>query len=308
MYEQLTQNEKLNKVIEMIDALRSEVVGIKNEISTKTIAAETVEETVIEHEGLKLKRVDREAKDSDYIRMVELTRSKAILKDKIYGPVENGLVESNEEEFSEEQWPVYDDKYNRTPSTVEVFEVIDVLDEKLPFTDVVEEKPKLTANQQRILVIQEAKQFIASKVKDGITKIGEKEYKVHFHRNGKTITCILNDLETGYTTYVNKANCHPKDVFNDHIGQAIALGGIIGTPKKIFLNAVQPKKVEIGMRVRVEMDFPEAFRGAIHKGDLFTVKNDYEGNGTCGTDSAITNNCTIIDDTNAKYTRLYEVV
>lgn len=166
----------------------------------------------------------------------------------------------------------------------------------------------LTANQQRALVIQEAKRFIASKIKDGIVKIGKKDYKVHFHRNGKTISCILNDLETGYTTYVNKANCHPKDVFNEHIGKAIALGGIIGTPKKIFLKAVQPKNVEIGMRVRVEIDFPEAFRGAIHKGDLFTVKNDYEGNGTCGTNSAIANNCTIIDDTNAKYTRLYEVV
>lgn len=306
MYKQLNVEKVLN-IVERMKALAEELESEVASTSTETVeeTTATVGETeIIEHEGLKLKRVDREAREGDYVR-VQHEDGKCFKPNKIYGPVSNGSVKADssvrDDDF--EIADVYNGLYGRTPSTVEVFEVVDVQAEKLPFPEIVEEKPKLTANQQRALVIQEAKQFLASKIKDGIVKIGEKDYKVHFHRKGKTISCILNDLETGYTTYVNKANCHPQDVFNEHIGQAIALGGIIGTPKKMFLKAVQPDEVIVGMKVcsknfktiyEVTAFHPEEKLGGKYGRSIAINGVNYPG--WVGTKQV-----TIIDDTNAQY-------
>lgn len=293
MYKQIEGTE----IIDVLNGVIKTVEGLKERVEADLKASTTVEE-IIEHEGLKLKRVDREAREGDYVR-VQHKDGECFIPNKIYGPVSNRVVkaDSSTGRTEYEITDVYNEFYGRTPSTVEVFEVVDVLDEKLPFPKIVEEKPKLTANQQRALVIKEAKHFIASKVKDGIVKIGEKNYKVHFNRKGKTISCILNDLETGYTTFVNKVNCHPQDVFNEHIGQAIALGGIIGTPKKMFLKAVQPDEVVVGMIVESSDGYEhgngtvERFEDSPFASGYWTIENGFN----------YLKHASILDDTNAEY-------
>lgn len=284
---ELTTDVLTEKVVEMVQELQRRVNGGVVSTSTETVeeTTATVAETeIIEHEGLKLKRVNRIAKPGDYIRP---TISVGGLKSgEIYGPVkQDDIVDELVADGRLIYWR------ERTPSTVEVFEVVDVQAEKLPFPEIVEEKPKFTANQQRALVIQEAKQFLASKIKDGIVKIGEKDYKVHFHRKGKTISCILNDLEKGYTTYVNKANCHPHDVFNEYIGQAIALGGIIGTPKKMFLKAVQPTDAVVGMNVELRGGTKPYTDAVVNENRH--LRHDIE--------NVHSHLIKIIDDTNAQY-------
>lgn len=304
MYQQLNENADLDKVINMVDKFREELVAMKKEATATTV------EEIIEHEGLKLRKVNREAKEGDYIRLIAPSTSGYIVKDKIYGPVKNKTVKVGV--FS---WDVYNWNVNRTPSTVEVFEVVkEIKPEDLPFPEV-----ELTANQRRAALIEKAKAFVEEQKTTiaGIAVYGpNKNQKVEFKdvfvpRNNRTnfrhsackaefivkknkLTCLLKGVETSNVYGVGRSKCAPGDVFNEHIGRAIALARAleIDVPEE-FLKAVQPNEIVMGMDLEIRSNGKLEFdHKPINVIDLEDCNKDFQADeyGTF-----------IIDDTNAKY-------
>ncbi|AMW98417.1 hypothetical protein [Rummeliibacillus stabekisii] len=117
MYEQAVKNDYLDKLDEMWERLKQEVLAMKD----TTTAVKT--ETLVWHEGLKLRMVERIAREGDYVRST--VEYESLKSNEIYGPVV----------FDEGMFPMVEDGIyvywgKRTPLTVEVFEV--VKDFKMP--------------------------------------------------------------------------------------------------------------------------------------------------------------------------------
>ncbi|WP_150284131.1 hypothetical protein [Rummeliibacillus sp. TYF-LIM-RU47] len=113
MYEQLIKNDFLDKVVEMLDRLKQDVLAMKETVAVKT-------ETLIWYEGLKLRKVERIAREGDYVRPTVYSESECVLLGRMYGPVNNDKRIKGEDG---RYYQVYDDGFNRAPSSVEVFEV-----------------------------------------------------------------------------------------------------------------------------------------------------------------------------------------
>lgn len=291
MYQQFNENAYLDKVINMVDKFREELVAMKKEATATTV------EEIIEHEGLKLRKVNREAREGDYIRQTAETESVYILKGKIYGPVDKFNTVLGEESTGD--WEVYNSVNNRTPSTVEVFEVVkEITPEDLPFPEV-----ELSANQRRAALIEKAKAFVEeqkfSKTYD-VYKFNRSNTKAHFYRKNNRVTCVLKGSSDGITRNVGRADCSPNDVFNEHIGRAIALARALEIKVPIeFVVAVQPNEVVKGMKIsRKYWDSDETYQKEVKSVNSGFMKY------TCGGwDSSVhpKDNLTIIDDTKAKY-------
>jgi len=152
------------------------------------------------------------------------------------------------------------------------------------------EKPK-SANQQRAELIQKAKDFVeAMKCGEGnvFDKVGRLS-RLEFYRKNNRVTCVINPWDNYSKRSTGRATCSQGDVFNEHIGQAIAFAKAknISIPVE-FLEAVQPTVVFIGTVIN-------------YRGKIRTVSKNYEGEGTCQIGSESARYGTIIDDTNAQY-------
>ncbi|MEK3973683.1 hypothetical protein [Psychrobacillus sp. FSL K6-1267] len=182
------------------------------------------------------------------------------------------------------------------------------------------ERKTKTPNQQRAELIEKAKKFIEECKKDStwggrvyfvpMANGGQWICDVRFEVNAskRTIVALLFWKPRHYKKGVLKAKgiakCMPGDVFNEHIGQAIALAKALQIDIPVeFLKAVQPSEIVIGMTVKNEKDFPQAIDGPISKGEIFKVVKDERppSKGECQTNSVIAHSATIIDDTNAQY-------
>lgn len=130
-------------------------------------------------------------------------------------------------------------------------------------TPVVENKPK-TPNELRGEIIEKAKLFI------------EKHGEGFLFDSVKNSICAAK-LEKfqdslGYGACIGYSRCHRDDVFNEHIGKAIALGRALGLDVSEFEQAVQPNDIIEGMEI---MFFN--FIGNEHKSGVVTKydeKND----------------------------------
>ncbi|RPJ97257.1 hypothetical protein CW357_00900 [Rummeliibacillus sp. TYF005] len=288
MYKQLNVEKVLN-IVERMKALAEELESEVASTSTETVeeTTATVAETeIIEHDGLKLKRVNRIAKPGDYIRP---TISVGGLKSgEIYGPVkQDDIVDELVADGRLIYWR------ERTPSTVEVFEVIDVQAEKLPFPEV-----ELTANQKRAKLIEQAKKFVEEQVESHkrYYLFNKSPIEIRFVVNSKkrTVVCLITDLNYGLVTKRGIAKCAPDDVFNEHIGKAIALARAleIDVPNE-FLKAVQPDEVVMGMDLEIRTNGKFNFTHKPANADDLEDCNESFQSDNFGT--------FIIDDTNAQY-------
>lgn len=282
---ELTTDVLTEKVVEMVQELQRRVNGGVVSTSTETVeeTTATVGETeIIEHEGLKLKRVNRIAKPGDYIRP---TISVGGLKSgEIYGPVkQDDIVDELVADGRLIYWR------ERTPSTVEVFEVVDVQAEKLPFPEV-----ELTANQKRAKLIEQAKKFVEEqKYLSYNFYIFENNSVIpYFYSKNNRVTCVLNGTDTGKAYSVGRADCSEGDVFNEHIGKAIALARAleIDVPGE-FLNAVQPTDAVVGMNVELRGGVKPYTDAVVNENRH--LRHDIE--------NVHSHLIKIIDDTNAQY-------
>lgn len=170
-----------------------------------------------------------------------------------------------------------------------------------------------TPNQRRKAVIERAKAFVEDverKSKDcTVRNVGNsflsewltlQEY--HVNKEKRVVTVVVRK-HRGNNDFLTKAiaRCSPDDVFNVHIGKAIALAKAYGleVPRE-FTHAPQPE-IAVGQVVRNEQDFPHAVQGPVSKGDKFTVVSEPPTNTECGMFSAIAESATIIDDSEALY-------
>lgn len=292
MYEQLTKNERLDKVVEMIDALRSEVVGIKNDLASTSTSTETVEE-IIMHNGLKLRKVNRVGREGEYVKIIKSWDSD--LKTGGFYKIE---CEDDELGIKDDDGFFWEGDHEDFEH-VETYEIIDVQPEKLPFL-----KVELTANQKRAALIEKAKKFIEElKIKhfrNTYEYSGVHEVQAHFHRKNNRVTCVLNGFFTGKTYNVGRANCAPGDVFNADIGKAIALARAleIDVPRE-FLEAVQPNEIVVGQIVsnNVSADFYRVTSARMGVNDAFNLEM-FEASGDVW---EYARNLIIIDDTDAQY-------
>lgn len=111
----------------------------------------------------------------------------------------------------------------------------------------------------------------------------------------RTVVALLKGHETLDLATKGIAKCSPGDVYNEHIGKAIALGRALGKDVSEFENAVQPT-VAIGQEIEVLNKWTKQRTGAFLMVDGFLkCGSPTHDNGTYTSDYKITN------DTNAQY-------
>lgn len=139
--------------------------------------------------------------------------------------------------------------------TNELAEVKQLVNEH--YTATQEVPATLTPNEQRKLIIEKAKQFI-DKCK---TPFGNYQVRGIFfptyctcefvvNVEKRTVVALLKGVNSGDVLARGIAKCDPSDVFNEHIGKAIALGRALGLDVSEFENAVQPTEWVVGMGLR----------------------------------------------------------
>lgn len=106
------------------------------------------------------------------------------------------------------------------------------------------EEQVLTNNQKRAAIIEKAKKFVEEqKDKRGyVTAPNQITCTIDFVVNPdkRTVVALLRGIATRNVWSKGIAKCHPHDVFNEHIGKAIALGRALGLDVSEFEQAVQP--------------------------------------------------------------------
>ena len=249
-----------NVIKSLSESKRAEIATLAEQIyqigfedgQASTVEGTTVE--TIEHEGKYLRKVDRVAYEGDYIRPTVVSDSVCLLKGRIYGPVDKSNKVRCIDRMS---WNVYEDNFQRTTSTIEVFEVVDYVDE-MPLEDV---PVILTANQQREKLNQRAREFVEGLKRNGTFDGVEKDYYVNYRRRNSVVEFVVNKEKRTVVAIARNprikvinskgiAKCMPGDVFNEWIGKAIALARAleIDIPQE-FIDAVQPDTPVVGQVV-----------------------------------------------------------
>lgn len=204
---------------------------------------------IIEFEGKQYRKVDREAQAGDIVVFRE-NSSSCIDNNKKYIVArtnKNELVVDVSEDNVTDYYLVYSDDYNRTPETVDVYELIVEDKSKIQGITIEIDAPK-SPNQQRAEIIEKAKAFIEDK------KVERRDMKVYINRKTlnwvnaefiinekkRTVVCLIRWTKDKSLDGRGVAKCNPNDVFNEHIGKAIALGRALGLDVSEFEQAVQP--------------------------------------------------------------------
>lgn len=256
-------NEKALELIEpkktknqRITALEKEVAELKkilNEIQNgpktmrdtmnELLSEPSTTDDIIEFEGNQYRKVDREARKGDVVIFKDgIKPVDWITIGKPYKATE-GVDDCEKGEFIGDicgEFPIYRyDDFNRTRETVDVYELI---------------KQELTPNQQRAEIIEKAKKFVEEqKDEDGDIQIEgwyscTPEWIVDIEK--RTLVVLLKGYQSKNLRAKGISKCHPNDVFNEHIGKAIALGRALGIDVSEFENAVQPNEIVVGMVIK----------------------------------------------------------
>lgn len=144
--------------------------------------------------------------------------------------------------------------------------------------------PKSTPNEQRKAIIDEAKAFVENAQKrdyrvrstPAITSFQKSVFfgqtdELVFHVNAekRTVVAIIRTISGKHLVHKGIAKCAPDDVFNEHIGKAIALGRALGLDVERFEKAVQPSEVVVGMVVR------GGCKGFYNANKTFTINGEH---------------------------------
>lgn len=176
-------------------------------------------------------------------------------------------------------------------------------------TFTVEDKP-LTPNQQRAAIIEKAKAFIQYK------KVERRNMEVYINRKTlnwvnaefivnekkKTVVCLIRWTKDKSLDGRGVAKCNPNDVFNEHIGKAIALGRALGLDVSEFEQAVQPTEFAVGQVITFQSDLAGEDKGGNFKiksieDSTLWLDDDFDGYDLCDEDWKPK----ILNDTNVIY-------
>lgn len=284
--------------------MRDVMNEVLSEPSTTTVG------DIIEFEGQQYRKVDREACEGDVVIITkEHESSNAFKINKPYKVLRGIEIRSDHPDHGYATYNVYTNLTDiRTPKTVNVYELI-------------ESKP-LTPNQQRAAIIEQAKKFVEDNKTEitGEALYGKHKGTVHTWRNiyvfanksGKhacnvefvvdaekrTITALMRGVDTNNIYEEATAKCNPSDVFNEHIGKAIALGRALCLDVSEFEQAVQPTEFAIGQEIEYTHEIRKGEKRTIEsiRGDLIKMVCGRHFNLSWGNSEPA-----ILNDTNAKY-------
>lgn len=314
------------ETVKMINKMKVNVesnISLVNQLQANIVTLqESTAHGLVVHDGKVLVQVEREAREGDYVVFENLVTLSTI-NGKFYEVVERfGKCKYEDENFVYR----YVDEWGGG-TYPKVYEVIG----NLPQSDVVAAEKKckhLTANQKRARVIQMAKEFVEDQkgTLSGLVIDGDRGFKKYedvyspidrktgfkaacnaeFVRKGNRVTCVLKGADTEKVYAVGRSECHVDDVFNEHIGQAVALAKALDIVEQLppdILNAVQPNKVVVGQRVKTSDG--EVFVHGFEKcsmSERMGILVDYLfGNREDGFTWLPNEGVDIIDDTNADY-------
>ncbi|MFJ7914446.1 MULTISPECIES: hypothetical protein [unclassified Lysinibacillus] len=257
-----TKNERITALEDTV-AMQSEEISklklivheLRGKKSVELSTTNTVED-IIELEGDKYRKVDREAKHGDVIMYSEVGEDwSCITPNKPYKVYQaEGPIRLLFTRDSGRTCRVYGDDLTLNglkSKNINVYELI-------------KSKP-LTPNQQRAAIIEKAKKFVEkynavragnkTRKNEGNTTATQHYYETDFFVKEQKVTAVVywllyGEIRIKESREVGRAECNPTDVFNEHIGKAIALGRALGLDVSEFEQAVQPTKVLAGMQVQ----------------------------------------------------------
>lgn len=283
----------LAETVKMINKMKVNVesnISLVNQLQANIVTLqESTAHGLVVHDGKVLVQVERKAREGDFV-VFENLGTRFTINGKFYEVVERfGKCKYEDENFVYR----YVDEWGGG-TYPKVYEVIG----NLPQSDVVAVEKKcthLTANQKRARVIQMAKEFVE-----------DQNCNAEFIRKGNRVTCLLKELDTNKVRFVGRAECHVDDVFNEHIGQAVALAKALDIVEQLppdILNAVQPNKVVVGQRVKTSDGgvFVHGFEKSSMSERTGILVDHLFGNREDGFTWLPNEGVDIIDDTNADY-------
>lgn len=178
--------------------------------------------------------------------------------------------------------------------------------------DAIKRYKERTPNQKRKAIIDEAKAFVAENLSknhphtldDGLGAwfvseggIFSVTTEVDFVINSKksAVVALVKGIHNKNVRGKGIAKCNPSDVFNEHIGKAIALGRALGLDVKRFEKATQPTEFAVGQVTKgTSLDTGKVTR--IEDDKAYTERYTYWFADTIKRGKAF-----IIDDTEAQY-------
>lgn len=247
-------------------------------------AVDSVEDNTITHEGKLLRKVNREAREGDYVRPSKQKYAN-LIDGEIYGPVFKGSGH-----LFVNGYQVYAEGHNRTTLTVEVFEDISDYAPDLP-------QFEKTANQQRAELIEKAKRFVKESIQN-YYNFGLTEFEFVVNAEKRTVVALEQGNRTKKVYKKGIAKCDPSDVFNEWIGKAISLARALKIDIPVeFLQAVQPSEKVVGMIVKSY----SSTRGYDVYRLVRSVSVSVYEKDAAHINSPTAEKSIIIDDTNAQY-------
>lgn len=228
--------ERLSNIEEQIKEIQ---IFIKQLHVNDSLQSEEQNQEIIELKGLKYRRVDRKAQHGDVVVFERTNKPEWVTVGKPY----------KAEEIEGELMFVDDDGDHCF-----VYGYITSHN----FEDVIVYEPiqEITLNQLRKETIKKAKEFVENILGEYETfRITIGKYKnqnvravFRVNTNKRAVTALIYGAFSKELVFKGIAKCHPDDVFNEHIGKAIALGRALGLDVSEFENAPQPT-IAVGQMV-----------------------------------------------------------
>ncbi|HEY4623049.1 MAG TPA: hypothetical protein VIH12_04260 [Solibacillus sp.] len=157
----------------------------------------------------------------------------------------------------------------------------------------------LTANQKRARAIEMAKEFVEEKLVEATLANKNIKYEMMSDSEKRKVKVVL---KYPASKQKGKAKCIKGEVFNEDIGEAIALAKALDIVEQLppdILKAVQPDSMVPGHVIYPGDDTEiEVITGRNWKGECYT------GDIHCYMDHSLSRGLKIIDDTNAQYETL----
>ena len=292
------------KVVEEMKKNAEANVAFANQLKANIVTLqESTAHGLVVHNGKVLVQVERKAREGDYVVFEGLNSYYTVNGDFYETYEKNGTICYTATD--NDCYTVYD--WGDFCETTKVYEVIGNLPQSNLVVEAFEPTPiengtkppckHLTANQKRARAIKMAKEFVedsletfswVNKIISSETTIDSEKRKVKFELS------LVNGKRKG------KAKCKKGEVFNEHIGEAIALAKALDIVEELppdILKAVQPDVCVKGMKIVY-----------IHQGLVVEREVEREVEQLKDTRVYFTNESwmpndevSIIDDTNAQY-------
>lgn len=248
----ITKNQRITALENEVAELKLIVHELRGKKSIEPSTTNHVED-IIEFDGQQYRKVVREVYEGDVIVFYG-SRHTQITDGKPYKVFKGKHIEENKLSHTADSG----NEYPVDGEFVDGYCVYELIKGgPNPQILIVDETIKtLTPNRQRAAIIEKAKKFVEDlKDEEGkyskTTPLGYRYLDFEFVVNrGKRTVVALGRLfyypPTHKVYEKGIAKCNPSDVFNEHIGKAIALGRALGLDVSEFEQAVQPNEVVAG--------------------------------------------------------------